>query len=303
MFSKEGMNMIVIKLWGGLGNQMFQYAFGYALSKKYDDILRLDVDFYQEQPKNVGKRSFQLKEYFDISFSQIIKRPQEVLKYENKYVNKIIKYLPKFSIQLTDNMVFTKEHIRKYMEIIPYHKGKINYYDGYWLTDRYFSDYREDILAEFKLRKSVYEEVKIINSFIDDDNSVAVHIRRGDYKKRCNLPRGYTLDSLCEYYNNAIEYINKNVTSPKYFFFSDDIEWCKKKFDGLEDVVFVTRDSKYEVIADLMGISKCSHAIMSPSTFSWWGNWLRTKTKNNIVIVPKGKYANEYFACSNWIQI
>ena len=93
------------------------------------------------------------------------------------------------------------------------------------------------------------------------------------------------------------------VCGPVFCFFSDDIEWCRNTFGSGEDMVYLSRETEYAAMADLFGIGTCKHGIMSPSTFSWWGNWLREDDNGSIVVLPKGAYANTKFARSEWITL
>lgn len=107
-----------------------------------------------------------------------------------------------------------------------------------------------------------------------------------------------------QYYKEAMELMIEKLESPTFCFFSDDINWCKENFASLYNrIIFVENSGSNAALLDLLSISACEHGIMSPSTFSWWGNWLRKNTEESIVICPKGDVGNEYFVCRNWIEI
>lgn len=297
--------MIIIKLWGGLGNQMFQYAYGYALAKKNNDSLYFDVDYFKEQRKGVGKRKVVIDKYFSLSNFEIINRPQNLLNfYENRYVNRIIRMIASGSMLYAgDGCRFFKEPYRLYQTKIPYIEGKKNYYDGYWLTSRYFSEYKKEILKEFTADEECNDIVKDKMASAMLEESVAIHVRRGDYlnTKKANAPGGFDEESLNKYYFKAIRIIMEKVKAPIFYVFSDDLSWCKKniKIPGSK-VHYIENTGKKADLLDLLCISKCKHGIMSPSTFSWWGNWMRIDNVNSVVILPKGNYANNYFAEDNW---
>ena len=294
--------MITIKMWGGLGNQMFQYAFGYALKEKREDSVSYDTLFYADQPQNVGRRSVKLTEYFEVSDLELVERSTSVKIMENRYVNKGIRFLPISHFYLPHHVLFVKERKRTYMENLPYKKGWNNYYDGYWLTEKYFLKYADEINNQYTLKPEIKEIVDVLNANIEEKNSVSVHIRRGDYLVKKNMPAGYTKESLEDYYDRSIKYMQEHLNAPIFYFFSDDIEWCKKHFSQLSNAVYVSRKTQYGEIADLFGICKCEHGIMSASTFSWWGNWLR-RSVDSLVIYPSGNYANDQFGCEKWIGL
>ena len=297
--------MIIIKLWGGLCNQMFQYAFGYALSRNFGDELYFDDRYFYEQRRNVGKRKVVIDSYFSLSKFQIIERPHKFDLYENRYVNRIIRSIASGKqIKCGKNYYFYKEPTRQYQESIPYIKENINYYDGYWLSSKYFVKYRNEIKEEFRLDERLREEVNNHMIRALEENSVALHIRRGDYLNKKNTPKGYNEQALAQYYQRAIRYIISRVRNPIFYVFSDDIKWCEKNIETFGyDKKFVQNNKEKGDLLDLYCISSCRHGIMSPSTFSWWGNWLREDKSNSLVILPAGNYSNNKFAEKDWITM
>ena len=112
--------------------------------------------------------------------------PDPVKILENKYVNKLIRYIPGngFSCFLKDDILFVKEKTFRYMKILPYDRKKNNYYDGYWQTAKYFNQYGDDIRSIFTIKNEILNEIKPNWQGIDDMDSVSIHIRRGDYLKK-----------------------------------------------------------------------------------------------------------------------
>ena len=196
-----------------------------------------------------------------------------------------------------------KERMRHYIEDIPYRPGMINYYDGYWLTGEYFKAFADEIRKEFTPKESVLKEIEEKNAEIDSVNSVGIHIRRGDYLKRVNMPKGYNEEKLLDYYFRAIDLIKSEVKDPVFYVFSDDMDWCRETFGDKGSFEFPVRECENGAMVDLFGIAKCKHGIASPSTFSWWGNWLRENSDDSIVVIPKGQYANDRFAYDGWTVI
>lgn len=287
-------------------NQMFQYAFGYALARKNKETLCFDVDFYANQPGHVGKRGVVGEEQFPyLSSLKTASRPTSVKPFENKYVSHLIRYNSGCVITLP-GVRFMMEKLHLYYENVPYKAGKNNYYDGYWQTARYFSDYAEDIRHEFTPNDEVRSKVETWRKSISAKDCVAVHIRRGDYLNKINqgtLHEGNVIGDV-DYYLRAISYMKDQLKEPTFCFFSDDIQWCKDTFaDKVDNVIFVENSGKGAAMLDLFSIAQCEHGIMSPSTFSWWGNWLRDPAKDSIVIGPKGDHSNEYFIDGSWIKM
>lgn len=292
--------MIIVKLWGGLGNQMFQYAFGYSLAKAKNDKCFFETSFYQNQPNYVSKRSIEIDRYFSLSSFETIERPKEVFFLENKYINKAIRAFPGFRCHAGGNFFFVKEHTRTFMEAIPYKEGKCNYYDGYWLSNLYFDKYQDDIRREFTFKKSIREQ--ICSGIVEDPgSSVAVHIRRGDYLNEKHLPGGHDEKSLYDFYMRAICYMKDRLGEPRFYIYSDDIEWCKTAFVSVDGVAYPENSGQYAALKDFTGIESCKHGILSFSTFSWWANWLRKEP--GIVVAPKGDSVNTQFIKADWVRV
>ncbi len=295
--------MIIVKLWGGLGNQLFQYCFGYALSRKYDDDLYFDIDFYNHQPNHVGKRKVQINELFNVSKFRVIERPKQVVLFEKRIVNYAIRVFPGFRCQLPKDVFFIKEKTRKYMAKVPYKSGKINYYDGYWQTYKYFEWCLKDIRNELSIKNSsVKNQLMSEIESICMPNSVSVHVRLGDYQNKRNLPKGYSIDKLNVYYRRSIEYFDRVMVDPKFFFFSDDIEWCRNYFSYVKNSFFVDNKGNDAILKDFCGMALCHNGIVSASTFSWWANFLGNKN-NGIVTIPGGNYGNDCFAPPEWVAL
>lgn len=299
--------MIIVKLWGGMCNQMFQYAFGYALAKEHRDELCFDVDFYKNQPGHVAKRKvISQNEFPGLSMLNFSPRPSVIKFFENKYISHIIRYNFGCNFRLP-GIHFMMERLRKFYDNIPYRQDvSINFYDGYWQSAKYIQKYEEEIRQEFTPSKEVQEAINKWRKSVASDNCVAVHVRRGDYLNKINNKsfKDNNVIGNVQYYLRAIDYVISKIENAVFCFFSDDIEWCRKTFESVVDkAVFVENKGKNAAILDLFSIASCEHGIMSPSTFSWWGNWLRIRKRNSIVVVPNGNYASKDFFDENWVKM
>ncbi len=265
--------MIVSKLSGGLGNQLFQYSFGRYLANKQGTKLLLDISFYRNQ----NKRKYML-DAFNIDAEVTIK---------------------------VFNLIEFKEHNfafdYKYKEI-----SDNSIINGYWQSERYFEEIAQSIRDELTIRGKMTNAANKIIEQIKTRSSVSIHIRRGDYitEKKTNLFHG-----VCDldYYNNAIDYINSICDLPDAYIFSDDIEWCKNNINIKNKIFFVNDDRKISDCEELIIMSNCENNIISNSTFSWWSAWLNDK-KNKIVISPKKWFLDENINTvdlipQNWIKI
>lgn len=296
--------MIIVKLWGGMCNQMFQYAFGYALARKHNDDLAFDIDFYKNQPGHVGKRKVISPDDFTLSKLIFAERPAIVKIFENKYINHILRYSVGCKLSISGVHFLLEQHCH-YYETVPYKQGRINYYDGYWQTALYSDPYKNELLREFTPSKKVLEHIKRWKESFGNKELIAVHIRRGDYLNKANVGNAASVYGVADYYWRAIKWIEERVEKPMFCFFSDDIGWCKEQFENkLQHVTFVENGKDdFAAIVDLFTMAACDHEIMSPSSFSWFGNWLRDPSKKSIVLYPKIKEKNKNLNDLSWIGI
>lgn len=295
--------MITIKLWGGMCNQMFEYAFGYVLARKQDDNLRFDVDFYGNQPSHVGKRELIGKEQFPaIGDIDTQGRSFPVRFFENRYINHLIRYNFGCNIRIGKLNILI-ERLHRYYSPVPYKRNVNNYYDGYWQSPDYFKGYEEEIRRLFTPSNEIMNQIHEWRKSINSHCCVAVHVRRGDFLNEINKGKKNTTDDN-SYYLKAIDIMQQKLEHPVFCFFSDDIAWCHKTFSAmLPNSIFVNRKCRDAALFDLFAIAQCEHGIMSPSTFSWWGNWLRDSGRQTIVIYPEGIYADKFITNDEWIQL
>ena len=246
----------------------------------------------------MDSRALELTDSFSLSNFKIVDRPECVNVFQNRYVSYIVRKMNFMHINLSDNVFFVKEKEHVYRADMPYKKSRINYYDGYWQTEEYFSWLSEDIRREFTYPECVIKTVQEWLCQFSGKSLVSLHIRRGDLAGK---GYGYSDKAMIEYYHRAIKNIESRVDNPLFVIFSDDIEWCKTSVAwNTPNIVF--SENRWSAIYDLCGISLCDHGIMSQSTYSWWGNWLGNPD-NRIVVAPKGEAFNDRFIPSRWEQI
>ena len=289
--------MIQIKLWGGLCNQMFQYSFGYVLSKKKKDELCFDLDFYNKQPKNVSKRTECLRLYFPKLDFKAEARPKSVAFFEQRLINHVLYYHFNRFRRVAKNSFFFKEKHYQYYSVIPYKSNALNYYDGYWQSELYFKEYSNEIRNTFTPSDDILDVVHKWTRLANEKTTVALHVRRGDLYGKNGEKKDLL---LIDYFKNSIHFIKNRTGDFTLFILSDDIEWCRNNLSMLnDDVVFVDNSDNNAALVDLFIIACCDHGIMSRSTFSWWGNWLGDNRKR-IVVAPAGVYFNTFFIPDRW---
>lgn len=295
----------IVKLNGGLGNQMFQYAFAYSLAKQLNINVSLDLSWFEavKTHKNVTPRLFEL-DVFNIEYEAASKEDLERVIYSNNNtkfqkllwkVFKVKKYKP-----LKNTLLQRKAHNfdGKLLTSKDYF-----YYDGYFQNEEYFKNIRNDILNCFSLKDSIDEKNQSVLNEIIKTNSVSIHIRRGDYVALKCANKFHGICSI-QYYEKAIKYIAKHVENPHFFLFSDDIEWVVKnlKIDYPHTFVDFNQNKGW---LDMNLMKHCKHNIVANSSFSWWGAWLN-ENNSKIIISPKKwtkKKIKGNIVPGNWIKI
>lgn len=267
--------MIYSKIYGGLGNQMFQYAIGRSISISND--ISFKVDTYHM--KGYDLRNYSLDK---LNITAEIAEDEEIKRYyNNRYFNYLFRKLYAFGIKFSA-IVFEKKDFVFENSVL---KIKEGYLDGYWQSYKYFENIRDVLLQEFSLKNSLNESNLFFLAKIESTNSVSIHIRRGDYllnKKNRDLYRVYGI----EYYLDAIDLISEKTKNPHFFIFSDDLDWARKEIN-ISNATFVDANCKENFENDMILMSKCKHNIIANSTFSWWGAWLNSNKNKNVIAPSK----------------
>ena len=291
--------MIVVKLWGGLGNQMFQYAFATYLAKQRNESNKFFTDGLTNDVHNLGLKSFSLdlvalndKEKASLGYGF-----KSHLEYRIK--RKLLQLFPFLNKKIViEKGLEYKSNISKNAEL----------FDGYWQSYKYTDAVEIELREKFVFNDSKLEQ---LNDYaeIASSNSVSLHIRKGDYLagKNALIYEECSMD----YYLNGMAEIKKNVVSPVFFVFSNDLKWAKEHLivSNSINIRFVDNSCyKDPSIADLFLMSQCKHNIIANSTFSWWGAWLNS-FNNKIIIAPAKWYVGELnkstvdLIPTNWIRI
>ena len=266
---------IIVNLWGGLGNQMFQYAFGRNLAIRNKSNLMLDANKINIPEYNLGHRNFLLP-HFNIN-AQIL-TTDDIIEEINKPID--VDGEEGYKILQEDRNCFDGEKLEK--------KGNF-YVKGYWQSVSYFSEIESIIRNELTLTNPIEKDKDEIAVNITNSNSVSIHVRRGDYLNP-NIIHTFGVCSI-DYYKQAIQFVANKIDNPTFFIFSDDIDWAMNNLDFIHfPKYFVinnhksnSRDDSHEY---LYLMSMCKHNIIANSTFSWWAAYLN-KYFNKIIIAPK----------------
>lgn len=290
---------MIISFSGGLGNQMFQYAYYFSQKKRHPEITVLaDVSSYEVCATHNG---YELNKIFGIVLDVCNSETSSTHRMTNTLLDRLLRkcgiYYAGYHYTVRDKAKgFEKRFLDKY--------SNEDYLYGFWQSEKYFEPYKEQIKDVFQFSQYTNENNKMVASKMRSTNSIAIHVRRGDYLKN----KMYVNLAETDYYEKAIDKIKKNEIGKKtWFIFSDDIEWCKTnlKLAG-EDVQYVTGNVGNESYRDMQLMTECKYVIVANSSFSWWGAYLNRNA--NLIVAPKEYYVrnsgfNKDICPDNWIRI
>ncbi len=287
--------MIIVQLLGGLGNQMFQYAVGRYLSISYNTDLYIDlskleakVDIPEFTPRNYELDIFNLPINI-ISEKEINKFYLMPKNLYERIIGKIYRKLLMFNVVYENNPKFT--------EILK--AGRNCYLIGYWQNIKYFEPIESILRNDFIFRINLDESENNILREIQSENSVSLHIRRGDYVKFDSLKNYYYQCNL-DYYLNSVSFLKSKFRDLKFYIFSDEPEWVRDNLHIDVDYKIVNHD---KVGLDLFLMSQCKHNIIANSTYSWWGAWLNNNPEKIVIAPSKWYNLKDYSPVLNsWIK-
>lgn len=297
--------MIIVKIQGGLGNQLFQYAFARRLAYTFNTSFKLDISNYDPSPKNNSPDKQLGRAYVLNKFSTLETYAS------NEEINTLIKYKRRpgnyiYNRIIANKLIYIEEIFplsKDYLNPPRLQAGKDVYLDGYWISEKYFKDIEPVIRTEFTLKTHPDAINGDTLKNIEQSESVCLHIRRGDFV----LPQYKNHLGVCppEYYESAIKIITKQIKKPHFFIFSDDIPWVKENIKIEYPTTYIDHNGPHSDYEDLRLMSKCKYFIIANSSFSWWGAWL-SQHREKIVVAPNKLRKNKIwkdFIPESWIQI
>ncbi len=261
--------MKIVYIQSRLGNQLFQYAFFLYLKKKGNKRVYLDTT----APFIKKYGGFEVKKIFPAVAKNAAIIPAWIAR-PFYLLGDVLKKVFKINLQ-TDN---------------ENPAGKKIWWKGYWQEFKYPEFVKEELKKEYVFLPVADEKNRTAMQLMSAPDTVSIHLRRGDYTHPDIRP---IFGDICtpEYYHEAIEYIKEKVASPKFFVFSDDVQWAKENLH-LPEAMYVDWNTGENNFRDMQLMSCCNHHIIANSSFSWWGAWLGDK-ENKLVVCP-AKWFNNY---------
>lgn len=273
---------MIVRFKAGLGNQMFQYAFIRLLQEKYKiDDVKADFSYYEKAA------SFKVTsiDCFNIKIDKASSKDlSSVCIFRHNFKPHSFVYRLSILFESLMNQHYFLEPNRGFIN--PSSLLKFKYLDGYWQSWKYVNEIDSVIRDEFT-PKNVSGLIDIINQ---DEESVFIGIRRGDYLKTRKARKHFYYTGT-EYYLNAMDYMHTHLKTPVFYVFSNDLQWVKDNIPFKYPVVYLNTGKKIKDYEELYLMSLCKHAIIPNSTFHWWAAWL-INNQIKIVIRPKLWFAD-----------
>jgi len=282
--------MIVVRVWGGIGNQLFEYAFGCYLKEMFNCDVYYDLNTFQKIDK---VRVFEL----DLIANDLPAFKSNKL-FFSKYrgvKNRLLRYWFMLDNKYINEVDFDKSGIVD--------NAPITYLEGYWQTHLYVSQLVNPLEFYFTPKGQIPLVLKdYLNTIEADPNSIAIHVRRGDYFQ----PHNIETYGVCTktYYCKAANYLLSLMEICSFYIFTDDENWVKENIPTEYNYKII---KSFDQINDFWYIhlmSKCRHNIISNSSFSWWGAYLNSNPEKIIISPDKWTLkSNETISLDNWVKI
>lgn len=267
--------MRIVNIIGGLGNQMFQYALLVGLRETFAEDIYADTTSFIDYKLHNG---LELERIFPI---QLFHSEQNIPHIKSltlsRYINKYMPFLCGHCIYEYPDFRFNDA---------VYTKNQPNcYYSGYWHNYHYVEPFRDVLLKEYCFKQQLDEKNLGIVANMKKENSIGIHIRRGDYLKEKQY------QGICDllYYQSAVKIMKEKFSAPTFYIFSNDMEWCKSNIEritGADNTIYIDWNVGNDSYKDMQLMTHCQGLIIANSSFSWWGAFLNQRD-SNIIISPK----------------
>jgi Glycosyl transferase family 11 len=277
--------MIVCKIYGGMGNQMFQYCLGRHLAILNDCQLKLELGYFGSEKS----WPFRL-DHFETHHAGVA-TPAEISGIHAR--DGVWRKLLPASLRV----VARDKNERFQPEVLKFKADCL--LDGYWQSEKYFKGIEHVLRDELQIKSELLsDEYHRVLGRVREATSVSLAVRRGDY-----ISLGAPLATV-DFYQRAIDELKKFVSDPTLVVFSDDIAWVKDNLTVDLPVMWIDQDLGLHDFERMQLMSECKHHIIANSTFSWWGAWLN-RDQGKRVIYPEValSHLNRDLMLADWIQL
>ena len=290
--------MIIVRVRGRLGNQLFQYAIGRSLALERGMDLYLDLLHFKHKTYGCQLGLFQAKfeEASPLRIGPLVLaenmmvvmepalRSGPLMRLNRSLVNGLLQNAPRLNPRrrrVNEDRTIIGYDAKAWREIDPW-EGDL-YLDGFWQSERCFAKHADAIREDLRLKGTLRDRMIRMRSMVQDEDSVSVHIRRGDYASQAGVTNSL---GCCDvgYYARAVAKAKAELSHPRFFVFSDDIEWAKGNLNFEAPTTFVS--GEFADFEEMHLMSACRGHIIANSTFSWWAAWMDEK-EDKFVIGPE----------------
>jgi Glycosyl transferase family 11 len=296
------MSKVTVSLYGGLGNQLFQFATALSLAQRQKTKVFLDLSWFNkdhikagETPRAYALNVYDLESY--VSYQSGFNFWER--KYSSRWINFLIRKYIKFGATYIreESTNFNPELLKSLPPI---------WLDGYWQSYKYFEDIQDLLRKIIGTPREMSPQTSAMLSRIKASESICIHVRRGDYVTNQSAAEFHGLCGL-NYYYAGLDLIVKNLNQPHAYIFSDDPLWVKYNFNLDIPSTVVDINGSENAHQDLWLMAACRHFLIANSSLSWWGAWL-SGNSNKIVVAPKQWFLNNQYSTEdliplNWIRI
>jgi hypothetical protein len=276
--------MVIAKLWGGLGNQLFQYAAAFSLAQRlqtevvldprhcYDEVIRpYELDHFNIR----GHRWTRSEQPWIERMVRLARPSDESTGYAMRPLKRVLTPL------IAPYFKYVKDKYQGFDSTILSLRGHI-YMTGTWACENYFSSHEQLIRKEFSFSTRAEGENLKVLELIRACESVGIHVRRGDYVSNAAANKRYGLCSL-EYYQKAIQFISERIVAPTFFVFSDDPQWARENILTGHKTFYISHNQGEKSWEDFRLMTECRNFIIANSTFSWWAAWLGANVRGTVI--------------------
>jgi len=294
--------MILVKLRGGLSNQMFQYAAARRLAAVHSTSVRIDTSWYDNIPAGATLRTYELH-HLQITGERASR--WETIGTDGVRSTRVPDLPIALYRRLRPRYRFVAEryfHFDPSVLALPDNACLF----GYWVSERYFVDAAEIIRREFRFRNPPSLENQKWMARMAEAQSVAIHLRRGDYAADPAVTASHGLCGV-DYYRRCVELVRQHVVEPYFFVFSDDLNWARENLGLGTDAEYVDHNQGAPSHEDLRLMSCARHNIIANSSYSWWAAWLN-QHESKLVVAPERWMSNPSFDSRDvlpmgWFQV
>jgi len=277
--------MIIVRFKGGMGNQMFQYAFGRQLAGQLNTELTFDPTnlLYRNNPPDFVYRNYDL-DVFQPQETSFLAPPGLLAPVFNLRIRKLsqgIRWL------VARNYPVVKEqHFHFDPKVLEQpEEGVI--YDGWWQSSKYFDGVEEQLRQDFRFSREIIPESSELLTRIESSNAICLNVRRTDFLKVDTLNA-----TNKDYFLRGADYLGHKLSEPRFFVFSDDVAWCRENIKLDFPTEFVDHEHKGFKFGNYMQLMmRCKHYLIPNSSYAWWAAWLNTG-EGKVVVAPENWFTD-----------